>query len=302
MGQIKFAVFTDLHFEEIHDGEKRLREFIHNIKNEQVDFIINLGDFCIPKEENRFLLDILKSTGKPIYNVIGNHDSDHQSKEKYLEFFGLNKSYYSFVKGNIKFIVLDSCYIKTEKGYKEYHKKNYRKTKDIYPVIPEEEIEWLKNELEDKNKYFIIFSHHSLENDFAKRGVYNRKDIRNIIDETNRKGKKVILCVNGHDHGDSIKKIGDTIYFGVNAMSYIWVGPEYEHFCYSKEIHKKYPYIKDLILYNEGLYGIVTIKEDGNIEIKGMEGSYQNVTPIELGLGDRWNGRSILPVISEFIE
>jgi len=53
-------------------------------------------------------------------------------------------------------------------------------------------------------------------------------------------------------------------------MSYIWFGPEYEHFCYSGGIHKQYPFSKDMVLYQEGLYSIITISEKGSIEIQGM--------------------------------
>ncbi|MCI6275218.1 MAG: hypothetical protein MR639_00460 [Clostridium sp.] len=35
-------------------------------------------------------------------------------------------------------------------------------------------------QLNDDSKYYILFSHHSFENDFAKRGVYNRRAIRDL--------------------------------------------------------------------------------------------------------------------------
>ncbi|WP_234124700.1 metallophosphoesterase family protein [Clostridium hydrogenum] len=298
MNKFKFAIFTDLHHDHIPDGRTRLGNFINGIKNIDIDFIIELGDFCSPKKENHFLLDMLNSIHKPIYHLIGNHDSDLFPKEKVLDFFQMNSSYYSFKYGEVKFIVLDTCFIKTPDGYVPYCKRNYNKAKDIYPILPDFEFDWLKAELADNSKYFVIFSHQSLENEFAKRGVYNRNEIRKLIDEVNNKGKKVLLCINGHDHADSLKKIGETYYFGLNSMSYIWLGPEFEHFNYSKETHDKYPYLKDMVLYKEGLYTIVTITENGSIEIQGMKGHYQNVSPEELGVGPTWNGRDISPVIS----
>lgn len=54
MKKVRFAVFTDLHYEHIHDGIERINYFIDNIKNKDIDFIIQLGDFCAPKEENLF--------------------------------------------------------------------------------------------------------------------------------------------------------------------------------------------------------------------------------------------------------
>lgn len=298
MNRVKFAVFTDLHYDHIHDGCKRIDDFITNIKDTDIDFVIQLGDFCIPKEENQFLLNKMSSIGKPIYHIIGNHDSDSFPREKVMDFLKMNNSYYSFKNKEIKFIVLDTCFIKTNSGYKPYSRKNYNKTNDIYPVLPAHELKWLESQLNDDNKYYVIFSHHSFENEFAKRGVYNRCEIRNLIDAVNNKDKKVLLCINGHDHGDSLKKIGQTYYFGLNSMSYIWFGPEHEHFCYSKEIHKQYPFLKDIVLYKDGLYAVVTITENGSINIEGMKGDYQNISPKELGIENVWNGRYLLPIIS----
>lgn len=298
MNKIKFAIFTDLHYDHIPDGKQRLQNFVKAVSNTNIDFVIELGDFCTPKEENQFLLDMLNSLHKPIYHLIGNHDSDLLPKEKVLDFFQMNSSYYSFKYDEVKFIVLDTCFIKTHDGYVPYCKRNYNKAKDLYPIVPNFEFDWLKTELADNSKYFVIFSHQSLENEFAKRGVYNRNEIRKLIDEVNNTGKKVLLCINGHDHADSLKKIGGTYYFGLNSMSYIWLGPEFEHFNYSKEIHDKYPYLKDMVLYKEGLYTIVTITENGSVEIQDMKGHYQNVSPEELGVASTWNGRGISPVIS----
>lgn len=48
----------------------------------------------------------------------------------------------------------------------------------------------------------------------------------------------------------------------------------------------------------EGLYTIVTLTEKGGIEIQGMNGHYQNISPEELGISGMWNGRPISPVVS----
>lgn len=298
MDRIKFAIFTDLHYDHIPDGRRRIENFITNAREAQVDFVIELGDFCRAKEENKVLLHMLDSIGKPHYHTMGNHDSDLFTKEKVMKFLHMDNNYYSFKYGKVKFIVLDTCFIKTGKGYEPYCKRNYNKTKDIYPILPDYQFKWLECELTDDCDYYVIFSHHSFENDFAKRGVYNREEVRNLIDRVNLTDKKVLLCINGHDHGDSLKKIGQTYYFGLNAMSYIWLGSQYEHFCYSEEIHKQYPGLKDIVLYEEGLHTIITITENGGIEIEGMNGHYQNISPKELGVGEVWNGRSILPIIS----
>ena len=50
---IRFGIFADLHVNIIHDPELRLKEFIDAARKANVDFIIQLGDFCYP-DDNRF--------------------------------------------------------------------------------------------------------------------------------------------------------------------------------------------------------------------------------------------------------
>lgn len=183
MNKVKFAVFTDLHYDHIPDGDRRLQEFINKVKKKDIDFIIELGDMCYPIEENQVVLKLLGKAGVPCYHTIGNHDSDTFSRDKVMYFLGMKNNYYSFVKGDIKFIVLDTCYIKRDNEYIQYYKRNYDQTSDIYPYIPPTELSWLEKELDDSYKYYILFSHHSIANEFAKRGVANREEVRRVIEK-----------------------------------------------------------------------------------------------------------------------
>lgn len=301
MNKVKFAVFTDLHYDHIPDGMERLKQFINRVKAKDVDFIIQLGDLCTPKDENKMVIQMLDELGLPHYHVLGNHDCEYMSKDHFLNFTKLTNTYYRFKCKNTKFIVLDTCFIKRDDRYHDYRKEHYDKTKDIYPIIPDGQLEWLKDELSGDSDYFVIFSHHSLENDFSNRGVSNRLAIRSLIDEVNKNQKKVILCVNGHDHADSICRLGKTHYFSLNSMSYVWVGPQYEHFSYSNDLHQEYPSLKDITMYKEGFYAIITISKDGKLKIEGMEGQFQAKSPQDLGI-KHWNGRTITPKVSSFQE
>lgn len=289
---MKFAVFSDLHYDAIPDGDRRIEEFLTCAKKAEAEFIIDLGDLCYPLNENNKILDKLRSSKLPCYFSIGNHNTDHFPIDKVIEFFDLKKSYYSFSKDNIKFIVLDGNFIKKESSIVPYYKKNYDKTIDDYPYIPNEEIKWLKKELEAKEKYYIIISHQSLANNFQKRGISNREEVRAILEERNLNGRKILFCINGHDHGGACKVINGIYYYTLNSMSYIWHGIK-EVFSYSDEIHKLYPYLKDLILYKEALHIIVNIDDDMNVSIEGMNGHYQKHSPKDIGIGNTWNGVSI---------
>lgn len=145
--------------------------------------------------------------------------------------------------------------------------------------------------MSEKYLKYVIFSHHSLAKDFANRGVVNRGEIRSLLGKS-----KVLLAMNGHDHGNDLKTVSDIPYFTVNSMSYIWNGRE--AYAYSKKVHDQYPFLKNVILYETPLYCIVEI-EDANIKICGNKSGYQVVTPEDVGLVDRqWNGVSIEPEIT----
>lgn len=51
---IKFAVFTNLHYDNIPDGEQRINGLIHSIRKENLDFIMSLGDL-FPIDENKLI-------------------------------------------------------------------------------------------------------------------------------------------------------------------------------------------------------------------------------------------------------
>ena len=302
MNKVKFAVFTDLHYDHIHDDDERIEQFVASVKDQQLDFVIQLGDFAYPISVNQKLIDKLKTLGVPFYGMLGNHDTDRNSREDVLRFLGLENSYYAFRKGNIKFIVLDMCFVKTREGFKIYQRDTFDKRldKNHYPYVPEPVLRWLEDELDDDAQYYVLFSHHSMTNDFANRGVINRDEIQACIAAANQKDKKVLLYMSGHDHGEDITQIGDTVYYALNSMSYIWVGPEYEQFSYDVQIHQKYPYLKDLILYRDGLFAIVTVDEQGDFTIEGLQSDYQRKSPQDLNLGETWNGRSIKPNVTTF--
>lgn len=66
----------------------------------------------------------------------------------------------------------------------------------MYPVIPDFEVKWLCEEMSSKEYNYVIFSHRSLVNDFAQKGIANRQEIQDTLST-----RKTILCMNVHDHG-----------------------------------------------------------------------------------------------------
>ena len=73
----KFAVCTDVHQDLIHDAPERIQKFIATAEKENVDFIIQLGDFCMPFEKNEPFLKIWDSFDGPKYHVLGKRAGVH---------------------------------------------------------------------------------------------------------------------------------------------------------------------------------------------------------------------------------
>lgn len=288
---IRFLVFSDLHYDEVADGDKRIDDILTHAQKRNLDFIVSLGDLCKPVDINQKLLEKFNSLGVPFYNVIGNHETDDCQLDDILEFFSVKRPYYSVVCNGYKLIFMNTCYLKKDEREEVYYKRNFEQNSAIYPIVPSEEIKWLQDELKDEMKC-IIFSHHSFINDFAKRGVYNRTDIRKLF-----KGKPVLLCMNGHDHGDSYSHVDGVSYYTVNSANYVWCGTQIAS---SDILTEKYSYLHGMLQYKQAMSVYIEI-DSNEIRINGMEGEYLSVTPDDIGLHDfKWNGVSIKPKTSSY--
>lgn len=287
---IKFLVFSDLHYEQMEDGEERLNTIIRAIKDNRTDFAVCLGDFCAPIDENKGLLERIRSAGVPIHFTVGNTELYRNDMQTTIDFWGMDKPYYSFETEDYKFISLNTNYYRDSSACElPFFRTNYKGT--TFPVVPREEVEWLRRELEgDKKK--IIFSHHSLVNEFQQRGVHNRQELHELFREGN-----VLLCMNGHDHGDSVTVRDGIVYYSMIAASYIWLGFQIDSDAERKE---KYSYLNGMLKYRDPFYAVVEI-DGSDVKIRGMEGAYQSVTPDDIGLHDySWNGVSIRPQASSY--
>ena len=288
---IRFLVFSDLHYDTVKDGDERIGKIIKKVKENQLDFCISLGDFCEPVLENERLVSAFLQTKVPIYYTIGNHETDRHHLDEILVFYDMKSPFYSFELENYKFIVLNTCFYSKDGVEEAFYENNYKVKGSIYPILPQEQLNWLREELNDHKKH-IVFSHHSFSNEFAKRGVQNRDTIQNMFS-----AKNVLLCMNGHDHGDAVIEKNGTTYYTVNSSSNVWIGSQIDS---SETLKEKYGHLNGILTYKEPFVVIVEI-DDSKIKIKGVEGEYQSVTPKDIGLENyQWNGVSILPKASSW--
>ena len=108
---IRFLVFSDLHYDEVTDGDNRIEKILADALKRDLDFIVSLGDLCTPIKENQRVLERFKSLGIPFYNVIGNHETDKCILSEILDFYAINNPYYSVICNGYKLIFLNTCYL-----------------------------------------------------------------------------------------------------------------------------------------------------------------------------------------------
>ncbi len=282
---ITIGIITDLHQDIMHDAPQRLDAFIRHIRKTKTDAIIQLGDFAYPGEKNKSVIDRFNQAHRTALHVIGNHDTDSgHTKEQCISIWGMPDRYYTRDIEGIRLIVLDG----NDKG-SPMHKGGYPS------FIGKEQIDWLKQTLNESVEPVIIASHQPLAGHIA---VDNAAEIQEILGNHR---DKVLLAINGHSHIDSHLNINGVNYIHFNSASYFWVGEEYKHESYSKEILDAHPWIASTCPYRDGLFATLTIDpRKREIIVKGQKSSWVGKSPVELGYGDTEdvkNGREITPEI-----
>ncbi len=289
---LRFGVIADVHKDIMHDADERLQVFIDDMNVQGVDFVIQIGDFCVPKTENQGFLDIWNSFKGPRYHVLGNHDTDGGYKrEETVAWWTMAARYYSFDQGGIHFVVLDG------NDRPKDHSGGYPR------YIAENQLDWLEKDLAATERTTIVFVHQSIERE-TKGGVQNGAAVRQLLEEANiRAGRrKVIACFSGHHHRDYVRQINNIVYPQINSASYFWVGGDYQRVRYSKAVDAAHPYIKYTVPYKEAIYAIVTVDLSlGFMSIEGKRSSFVGPAPWDLGK-DRahWDARTLTSNVSDW--
>lgn len=207
---IKIGVFTDLHYSankfyldrNCYLGLMKLEIAVEMFNKEKVDYVFSLGDLidsCKDFEKDTYHLKkvkkVLDTLEAPYHIVLGNHDLECLTKNEYNNILGREKSYYSFVDGSTKFIILDTNF---NEKFEDYNKKNY--LWNISYICPKE-IKWLEKELETDCDKIFIFSHQNLDprimdSEFDPHVVRNSNEVREVLEKSN----KDIRVIQGHYH------------------------------------------------------------------------------------------------------
>ncbi|WP_175632637.1 metallophosphoesterase family protein [Pedobacter ghigonis] len=282
---IKAGIITDLHHDLIPTGEERLQAFLAHAKKNQADLIMQMGDFALPKDSNKFLIDQFNNAHPVALHVIGNHDTDSgHTKAQCLEYFKMPARYYTREVNGVCFIVLDG----NDKGSPTH--------KGGYPAyINDEQKLWLQQQLKEINKPVVIVSHQPLAGEYA---VDNAAEIQDLLSTYS---EKILLAINGHTHIDCQLFIKNINYVHINSASYFWVGSEYKHDSYPPEIHQKYKWLSSTCPYKDPLFTMLTIDpEAGIMHIEGRKSTWVGQSPEQLKYGAQPGikpGKEIVPFI-----
>ena len=305
MREIKIAVMADVHLDIAKDGEKRVDEFLRVAKEENVDFMMHLGDFAYPNDTSKTkcpletmpnnvrnayllpsyvdkeaILEKYNNFGIPAYHTMGNHDFDFLEPEDALRMYGIPNGYYSFHVNGWHFIVLDGNYFKNEDGSYEHYDCGQYFYHDL-PYLTPKQLSWLEEELKTSDEPAVMFSHQALF-DYAG-GIKDLPEFERIIKEAKARGKEIRMCLSGHMHLDDLDLVDGTYYHNVASLFGFWVGENFQakHYCDATE--EKFPNLRYNVIYAKPLYSIITMNDEG-FSIKGVDGYYVQPGPTKRGV------------------
>ena len=307
--KIRFGVMADIHLDIMHDGKRRMTAFLEEMKKQDVDFIIQLGDFTYPEDTSRCdcpvdkmpvniksayqqktpaetvgVLRMFNAFEKPKYHVFGNHDFDFISCKDAVTMFEAKGNYYSFHQNGWHFIVLDGNYMKDKNGEYQHYEYGQYFYQDL-PWLPPKELEWLRGELETSTEPIVMFSHQPLFEIFGC--VKNYREFQDLVAEYKAKGKDIRMCLNGHLHIDQLDEVNGVLYYNVNSMSNQWVDLKYEYKGrYSEKLEEKFPNLRYTIPFQKPLWAIVTLDEEG-VKVEGKKGKFVYPGPKQIGF-EEW--------------
>ena len=277
---MKFLLFADLHYFPgvWYKGTKEyLTEMQSCAEREGCDFIIHAGDLCHgPSQEHT--AEFVKAYNNfhiPSYHCLGNHDADKTSYEETVRLYNMPNGYYYFDCKGYRMIVLNPNYFKVGDRFIHYSEGNYFAHGAERDWIPPDQLVWLEKTIDEAPHPSILISHESLE---RPNGVQNRQDVLNIIDRANtKKPHSVLMCINGHHHRDYMRILNNVAYFDVNSTSFEYL--PHRHDLYPAELNEAYIGMRNTLLYDKPIYGVVTI-EGTTIDIKGRTSDFfMGITP-----------------------
>jgi hypothetical protein len=180
----------------------------------------------------------------------------------------VKEAFYSFDHGGFHFVALDCNFVKKSRGQFVDWSPGDRDEGQVHP----DQIDWMKADLAKTKLPTVIVFHQG----FGPKGeggvVPNGDEVRKAIDAANSGpgGKKVVLCLHGHNHCDAARIISGVHYVEINSASYFWAGEKYG----------------GMAPYRDPLFAFLTLEPRGTIRLTGRASLFQRPTLAERGYPD----------------
>lgn len=289
---MKFLIFSDLHYAPgvLYGASRDTLHFIQQRAEENgCDFILHAGDFCYGPGQDS-VVDFVRAYNDfhiPSYHCLGNHDCDKTPLEDTLRLYNLNESHYYFDVGGYRIIVADTNYFLENGQYIHNNLRNQYDHPATQDYLPEEQLEWMREAIDQSPFPCLIVSHASFEREVIvpkdeammiqlsheANACKNAADVRRMIREANEKQHgKVLMVMNGHHHHDFLRILDNVLYWDINTTAYDWVC-DVPHDKFPQELVDKWRLANHTIAFDSPLTAVVTL-EGSSITIEGSESTY----------------------------
>ncbi|MDR2514055.1 MAG: hypothetical protein LBD02_02465 [Christensenellaceae bacterium] len=228
MSETVFAALSDLHASFAPDAKARLSAFLRAAQADGAQLIAQLGDFARPEPQNEGLLRRFNAFAGAKLQVLGNHDLKMDSLGAALRFYGLEKGFYACDFGGLRFIALNGSYIRLGGVTQAYSRAKHGRlaARAAYPVLPEEQIAFLRQALEESALPTVILTHQSLCGGPFGRGLANGREVVKLLLGLRARGRAILACLNGHDHLFARREIEGLPFLTLPSASYRFAGFE----------------------------------------------------------------------------
>jgi alkaline phosphatase len=219
---VRLGILTDVHHADkpewgtryYRESLAKLAEGVSKFRGARVEFLVELGDLVdAARDVNtervwlKQAVQALRRAGAEMHCVLGNHCVQTLTKEDFLTEVRRKRSYYSFDRGRIHFIVLDACF---RKDGISYNAGNFD-WKDT--DIPREQHNWLKQDLGHARGPSVVFVHQRLDTQDVH-AVASAAEVREILEQSG----KVIAVFQGHSHKNDHREINGIHYCTLRAV------------------------------------------------------------------------------------
>lgn len=254
MSQIRFLVFSDLHYKKKMYPTKvsDLQNILDRALEEQVQYVLHEGDFCNDYSGSPEILALLKRCPLPVFGVYGNHELEAKgnSMEVVTPFltnvahkvvWGREDGtigdgtvgYYYYDTGDFRFVFLDTNHSLMPDGVTWEHNRTaswgYPAGNSRPDSLGPVQLAWLETVLmnaAEEGKQCIINAHASFVGSSWPSSP-DHQAVRALYAKANAKRRGTVrMSLNGHYHSTHVQMLEEVCYLDVNVAINGWWQPE----------------------------------------------------------------------------